>query len=130
MDLQSLHTQFLASFADYMSLWFIPMLYSFVFNFTIQKYLQYQVKNTTFGWISAGSFVVHVLLSWIFMRKINRGIPGAMSLMIISTWLVLIGEFIYVFGGWFPKTWKGFTSAFLDLFPMLKLSISSEVMLC
>ncbi|KAK8690007.1 hypothetical protein V6N13_088712 [Hibiscus sabdariffa] len=121
----------IASAAGCMSLWFIPMLYSFVFNFTIQKYLQCQLKNTIVGWISTGSFVVHVLLSWIFVSKMNWGIPGAMSSMIISTWLVLIGEFIYVFGGWCPKTWKGFTSAsFLDLFPMLKLSISSGVMLC
>ncbi|KAK8589912.1 hypothetical protein V6N13_088716 [Hibiscus sabdariffa] len=121
----------IASAAGYMSLWFIPMLYSFVFNFSIQNYLQCQLKNTIVGWISTGSFVVHVLLSWIFVSKMNWGIPGAMSSMIISTWLVLIGEFIYVFGGWCPKTWKGFTSAsFLDLFPMLKLSISSGVMLC
>ncbi|KAE8660054.1 protein TRANSPARENT TESTA 12-like isoform X2 [Hibiscus syriacus] len=121
----------IASAAGYISLWFIPILYSFVFNFTIQKYLQCQLKNTIVGWISTASFSVHLLLSWIFVSKLNWGIPGAMSSMIISTWLVLIGEFIYVFGGWCPNTWNGFTSAaFLDLFGVLKLSISSGVMLC
>ncbi|KAK8690008.1 hypothetical protein V6N13_088713 [Hibiscus sabdariffa] len=74
----------IASDAGYMSLWFIPMLYSYVLNFTIQKYLQFQLKNTIVGWISVDSFVVHVLLSWIFMSKMNWGIPGAMSSMIIS----------------------------------------------
>ncbi|GMY19998.1 protein DETOXIFICATION 24-like [Fagus crenata] len=54
-----------------------------------------------------------------------------MSAMIISYWLVLIGEFVYVFGGWCPNTWTGFRlAAFKDLLPVLKLSISSGVMLC
>ncbi|XVE62450.1 hypothetical protein DITRI_Ditri06bG0119000 [Diplodiscus trichospermus] len=121
----------IATGAGYISLWFIPMLYFFAFSFTIQKYLQCQLKNMIVGWISAGSFILHVLLSWIFVSKLNWGIPGAMSSMIISNWLVVIGELIYIFGGWCPNTWKGFTFAcFLDLFPVIKLSISSGVMLC
>ncbi|XVF30685.1 hypothetical protein REPUB_Repub16aG0079500 [Reevesia pubescens] len=121
----------IATDAGYISLWFIAMLYFFVFSLTIQKYLQCQLKNMIVGWISAGSFILHVFLSWIFVSKLNWGIPGAMSSMIISSWLVVIGEFIYIFGGWCPNTWKGFTFAsFLDLFPVLKLSISSGVMLC
>ncbi|KAG4121969.1 hypothetical protein ERO13_D11G238100v2 [Gossypium hirsutum] len=121
----------IATAAGYISLWFIPILYFFVFNFTIQKYLQCQLKNMIVGWTSAASFILHVLLSWILVSKLNWGIPGAMSSMIISSWLVVIGELIYVFGGWSPETWKGFTFAcFLDLFPVLKLSISSGVMIC
>ncbi|OMO49393.1 Multi antimicrobial extrusion protein [Corchorus olitorius] len=121
----------IASEAGYFALWFIAMLYSFVFSLTIQKYLQCQLKNMIIGWISAGSFVLHVFLSWIFVSKLNWGIPGAMSSMIISAWLLIFGEFIYILGGWCPKTWKGFTFAcFLDLFPVIKLSISSGVMLC
>lgn len=120
----------IAAEAGTISLWFIGMLYWFVFSFTIQKYLQCQLKNMIVGWISAASFILHVLLSWIFVSKLNWGIPGAMSSMLISNWLVVIGEFIYVFGGWCPDTWKGFTLAcFLDLFPAVKLSISSGVML-
>ncbi|XP_022719939.1 protein DETOXIFICATION 24-like [Durio zibethinus] len=121
----------IATDAGYISLWFIAMLYFFAFSFTIQKYLQCQLKNMIVGWISAGSFILHVFLSWIFVSKLNWGIPGAMSSMIISNWLVVIGEFIYIFGGWCPNTWKGFTFAsFVDLFPIIKLSISSGVMLC
>ncbi|XVF56753.1 hypothetical protein PTKIN_Ptkin06aG0145300 [Pterospermum kingtungense] len=121
----------IATDAGYISLWFIAMLYWFVLSFSIQKYLQCQLKNMIVGWISAASFILHVFLSWIFVSKLNWGIPGAMSSMIISNWLVVIGELIYVFGGWCPDTWKGFTFAcFLDLFPAVKLSISSGVMLC
>ncbi|XP_023904317.1 protein DETOXIFICATION 24 [Quercus suber] len=117
--------------AGYISLWFIPILYYFAFGFSVQKYLQTQLKNKIVGWLSAITFVLHVLLSWIFVSKLNWGIPGAMSAMIISYWLVLIGTFVYVFGGWCPNTWTGFSlAAFQDLLPVLKLSLSSGVMLC
>ncbi|KAK0598933.1 hypothetical protein LWI29_000842 [Acer saccharum] len=62
--------------------------------------------------------------------KLDLGIPGAMGSM-ISSWFIVFGEFVYLFGGWCPNTWTGFsTSAFVDLLPVLKLSISSGVMLC
>ncbi|WCJ27661.1 MATE efflux family protein [Euphorbia peplus] len=117
--------------AGYISYWFIPILYSFCFTFSVQKFLQTQMKNSVVGWLSAASFVVHVLLSWIFVSVLGWGIPGAMSSMIVSNWFVLIGLLVYVFGGWCPHSWKGFSSAaFSDLFPVVKLSISSGVMLC
>ncbi|KAJ4721380.1 Protein DETOXIFICATION [Melia azedarach] len=121
----------IANEAGYISLWFIGILYFFIFSLTIQKYLQAQLKNMILGWLSAVAFVVHVLFSWIFVSKLNLGIPGAMSAMIMSSWLIVIGEFVYLFGGWCPNTWKGFSSAaFIDLIPILKLSISSGVMIC
>ncbi|KAM7277828.1 hypothetical protein ACFE04_004962 [Oxalis oulophora] len=121
----------IANEAGYISLWFIPILYFFVFGFTIQKYLQAQLKNMVVGWLSAVGFVLHIFLSWLFVNVLDLGIPGAMSSMIISTWLIVIGEFIYVFGGWCPHTWTGFSmAAFVDLVPVLKLSISSGIMLC
>ncbi|KAJ0851752.1 hypothetical protein HanRHA438_Chr14g0630541 [Helianthus annuus] len=49
----------------------------------------------------------------------------------ISSWSLVIGEFIYIFRGWCPNSWKGFTfAAFKDLMPLVKLSVSSGVMLC
>ncbi|KAG6642772.1 hypothetical protein CIPAW_09G164400 [Carya illinoinensis] len=116
--------------AGYISLWFIPVLYYFPFIFSIQKYLQAQLKNNVVGLISIGAFILHILLSWLFVIKLNFGIPGAMASMAISFWSVVIGMFIYVFGGWCPNIWRGFTVvAFQDLLPMVKLSISSGVML-
>ncbi|KAH9771036.1 protein DETOXIFICATION 24 [Citrus sinensis] len=121
----------IANRAGDISLWFIGILYFFVFSLTIQKYLQAQLKNMIVGWLSAVAFVVHVALSWIFVSKLNLGIPGAMSAMIIASWFIVIGQFVYLFGGWCPNTWKGFSSAaFADLYPVLKLSISSGVMIC
>jgi MATE family multidrug resistance protein len=119
-----------AEIAGYISFWFIPILYYFPFAFSIQKYLQTQLKNPIVGWLSAFSFVLHVFLSWIFVSELSLGIPGAMGAMIISYWLVLIGMSWYVFGGWCPNTWNGFSiAAFTDLLPILKLSLSSGVML-
>lgn len=120
----------IAEVSGTISIWFIPILYYFLFSLTIQNYLQAQLKNMIVGWLSAFTFVIHVLLSWIFVYKLNLGLPGAMGAMIIASWLTVFGEFVYIFGGSCPDTWKGFTkAAFNDLWPVVKLSISSGVML-
>ncbi|XP_010931489.1 protein DETOXIFICATION 20 [Elaeis guineensis] len=113
------------------ALWFIPIIYSYVFYFTMQMYLQAQLKNVIIAWLACGSFVLHVLASWISVVKLKWGVAGAMGSMVLSSWLPIFGEFVYVFCGWCPETWKGFSlSAFSDLLPIIKLSISSGIMLC
>ncbi|PON66294.1 Multi antimicrobial extrusion protein [Parasponia andersonii] len=113
------------------SIWYLPFLYYFVFSTTIQMYLQAQLKNMIVGWLSTISFVFHVLLSWIFIYKLNWGIVGALGAMNIASWASVIGQFVYIFGGWCPNTWKGFTlAAFSDMWPVIKLSMSSGLMLC
>ncbi|XP_050225045.1 protein DETOXIFICATION 24-like isoform X2 [Mercurialis annua] len=83
------------------------------------------------GWLSAASFALHVILSWIFVSKLNWGIPGAMSALIVSSWSIIIGTMIYITCGWCPNTWNGFSlAAFSDLVPVIKLSISSGIMIC
>jgi MATE family multidrug resistance protein len=116
--------------SEAISLWFIPILYSFIFAFTIQMYLQAQLKNSIIGWLSAASFVLHILLSWIFVNILDFGVNGALGAYTIASWLPIFGEFVYIFGGWCPNSWKGFTiAAFMDLWPVIKLSVSSGVML-
>ncbi|KAK1365898.1 Protein DETOXIFICATION [Heracleum sosnowskyi] len=115
----------------YISLWFIPYVYNFVFSLTIQMYLQAQIKNKLIAWISAFQFILHVPLSWLLVTYFSLGVPGAMSALIISSWFLVIGEFIYIFGGWCPQSWKGFSkAAFLDIIPLVKLSLSSGFMVC
>ncbi|KAL3570336.1 hypothetical protein D5086_027585 [Populus alba] len=117
--------------AGNMSPWFIPYVYYLVFSLTIQMYLQAQLKNKVVGWFSAISFVLHILLSWIFVNKLELGTAGAMGALTISTWSLVIGLLVYIFGGWCPNTWKGFTkAAFADILPVVKLSISSGFMIC
>jgi MATE family multidrug resistance protein len=112
------------------ALWMIGIIYSFVFALTIQMFLQAQLKNLIVGCLSASSFVIHLLLSWVFVEILDLEVAGAMGAYCISSWLMVFGEYVYVFGGWCPDTWKGFTkAAFYDILPVIKLSISSGVML-
>lgn len=120
-----------ANSGGYISLWFIPFVYNFVFSLTIQMYLQAQLKNMVIAWLSIFQFVIHIPLSLLFVHKLNLGVTGAMIALSVSSWILVIGEFVYIFGGWCPYSWKGFTvAAFKDLFPVVKLSISSGVMVC
>ncbi|OMO71052.1 Multi antimicrobial extrusion protein [Corchorus olitorius] len=121
----------LAAAAGSISIWFVPMIYNFVLSMPISMFLQAQLKNLIVGWLSTAPFVFHVLLSWIFVNKFKWGVTGAMAAMNISGWAMVLGQLVYVIGGWCPNTWKGFTkAAFYDLLPVVKLSISSGIMIC
>ncbi|XP_031126151.1 protein DETOXIFICATION 24-like [Ipomoea triloba] len=107
----------IADAAGYVSYWFIPVVYNFVFSLTIQMYLQAQQKNMIIAWLSVAQFVIHIPLSWLLVYQFEFGVPGAMI--------------AHIFGGWCPNTWRGFTmDALKDIFPVVKLSISSGVMVC
>ncbi|KAK1413409.1 hypothetical protein QVD17_35182 [Tagetes erecta] len=121
----------IAKSGGYISLWFIPFVYNFVFSLTIQMFLQAQLKNMVIAWLSIFQFGLHIPLSWLLVYKLGLGLPGAMISLSASSWFLVIGEFIYIFGGWCPYSWKGFTvAAFKDLVPVVKLSLSSGVMVC
>ncbi|XP_047943733.1 protein DETOXIFICATION 24-like [Salvia hispanica] len=121
----------IASASGYISLWFIPLVYNYVFVLTIQMYLQAQQKNIVVAWISVVQITVHVLLSWLFVSYFNWGIPGAMAALNISSVVVSFSGLVYILGGWCPETWTGFSSAaFKDLLPVIRLSVSSGVMVC
>ncbi|XP_071706113.1 protein DETOXIFICATION 24-like [Rutidosis leptorrhynchoides] len=123
--------ELIAKSGGHISLWFIPFIYNFVFSLTIQMYLQAQLKNMIIAWLSALQFAIHIPLSMLFVYKLNMGTVGAMIALSMSSWVLVIGEFIYIFGGWCPNTWKGFTfCAFKDMLPMVKLSVSSGIMVC
>ncbi|KAE8734606.1 hypothetical protein F3Y22_tig00000738pilonHSYRG00048 [Hibiscus syriacus] len=121
----------LAVKAGPISLWFIPTIYSFVVSMTTSMFLQAQLKNLIVGWLSMASFVIHVFLSWVFVIRFKWGVNGAMAAVNMSGWIMVVGQLVYVIGGWCPNTWTGFSNAaFLDMFSILKLSISSGVMIC
>ncbi|KAI3421622.1 CRAL-TRIO domain-containing protein [Psidium guajava] len=113
------------------ALWFIPLVYYYVFLYTTQMFFQSQLKNSIVAWLCTGSFLLHLLLSWIMVSVLDLGVHGAMIALNVSGWSAVIGAFVYIFGGWCCQTWKGFDrAAFGDLVPMIKLSLSSGVMLC
>lgn len=115
--------------AGIFSWWFIPIVYNFVFTLTMQMYLQAQQKNSIVAWISIVQLIVHVPISYLFVYSLDWGVSGAMSALCISSWLGAFAEFGYIMGGWCPQTWSGFsTAAFKDLLPVIKLSVSSGIM--
>lgn len=120
----------IAATAGTLSLWFIPVIFSFIFSFTLQMYLQAQSKNNVIAYFAAVSLSLHVFLSWLMAMKLKLGVVGVMCSMNLAYWIPVFGQFGYVLCGWCSDTWKGFSPlAFKDLCPVFKLSLSSGAML-
>ncbi|WOG98186.1 hypothetical protein DCAR_0417527 [Daucus carota subsp. sativus] len=121
----------IAEVAGTISLWLIPGLFSFMVSYTCQMFLQAQSKNKIIAYLAAFTLVFHVFLSWLLTVKYKFGLSGAMVSTILAFWIPNIGQLVYIFGGWCSETWKGFSMlAFKDLWPIIKLSLSSGVMVC
>ncbi|KAM7274050.1 hypothetical protein ACFE04_028714 [Oxalis oulophora] len=120
----------IADKAGYIALWFIPVLYAYVATFTCQIFLQAQSKNMIITYLAAVSLVIHLFLSWLLTVRYKLGILGAMVSTLLA-YCIPIGQILFVICGWCEETWKGFSVlAFKDLWPVVKLSISSGAMLC
>lgn len=121
----------IAEMAGTIARWSIPVVFSFIPSFTCQMFLQAQSKNMIIAYLAAFSLSIHVLLSWLLTVKYEYGIPGAMISTILAFWIPNIGQLTFVICGGCPETWKGFSFlAFKDLWPIIKLSLSSGAMLC
>ncbi|THG09964.1 hypothetical protein TEA_006280 [Camellia sinensis var. sinensis] len=112
-------------------IWVIPQLFAYALNFPVQKFLQSQSKVwviTVFSIISLG---IHVLLNWVLITKLGNGLLSAAIAGIISWWILVLAQIVYVVSGYFPDAWTGFSLlAFRSLTAFLKLSLASAVMLC
>lgn len=121
----------LASLAGKVSVWFIPLHFSFVFFFPLQRFLQCQLKNAINAYISALALVVHIFVTWLFVSKLQFGLIGTAVTLNFSWWVAAVALFIYVSCGGCPRTWHGFSvEAFAGLWEFVKLSAASGVMLC
>jgi len=120
----------IAQVAEIISIWSIPILFAFIASFTTQMFLQAQSKNVIIAFLAAISIAIHVFLSWLLTIQFKFGITGAMISTILAYWVTNIGQLIFITCGWCPDTWSGFSFlAFKDLWPVVKLSLSSGVML-
>ncbi|XP_050224713.1 protein DETOXIFICATION 21-like [Mercurialis annua] len=121
----------IAEVSGKISLWLIPVVFSFILSFTCQMFLQAQSKNMIIAYLAAFSLTIHVTLSWLLTVKYQFGIPGAMTSTILAYWIPNLGQLMFVTCGGCRDTWKGFSFlAFKDLLPIIKLSLSSGAMLC
>lgn len=119
-----------AELSGYVSLWMIPLHFSFAFLFPLQRFLQCQLKNSVIAWVSLVAFIVHLSISWLFVYGLKLGVVGTAVTLNISWWVLVLGLFGYTVCGGCPVTWSGFSiEAFSGLWDFLKLSTSSGVML-
>lgn len=112
------------------TLWLIPLHFSFAFQFPLQRFLQCQLKTFAIAWVSLVGLVVNVVTSWVFIYVLDLGVVGAAVALDISWWVLVIGMYGYMVCGGCPLTWTGFSmEAFSGLWEFVKLSAASGVML-
>ncbi|KAK7351209.1 hypothetical protein VNO77_10490 [Canavalia gladiata] len=115
--------------AGLVAIWLIPFHLSFPFQFTLQRFLQCQLKTGIIAWISGGALAVHVLVSWVFVEKMRIGIVGTALTIAFSWWLSVFGLLLYTLFGGCPHSWTGFSAqAFVGLWDFFKLSFASGLM--
>ncbi|KAL3735093.1 hypothetical protein ACJRO7_024267 [Eucalyptus globulus] len=68
------------------AIWLIPFHLCFPFQFTLQRFLQSQLKTAVIVWVSGGSLALHMLISWLFVYKLRVGLVGT-ALTIDFSWL-------------------------------------------
>ncbi|RDX86449.1 Protein DETOXIFICATION 27, partial [Mucuna pruriens] len=116
--------------AGLVAVWLIPLHLSFPFQFTLQRFLQCQLKTAVIAWVSGVALAVHVLVTWVFVYRMRIGIVGAALSIGFSWWLSVLGMLGYALFGGCPHSWTGFSAeAFIGLWEFFKLSLASGIML-
>ncbi|KAJ1424718.1 Multi antimicrobial extrusion protein [Sesbania bispinosa] len=116
--------------AGLVAIWLIPFHLSFPFQFTLQRFLQFQLKTAVIAWVSGGALAIHVLVSWVFVYKMRIGIVGTALTIDFSWWISVMAMLGYILFGGCPHSWTGFSAeAFVGLWDFFKLSLASGVML-
>nr|XP_043607363.1 protein DETOXIFICATION 26-like isoform X4 [Erigeron canadensis] len=119
-----------AELAGTVAVWLIPMHMSFVFQFSLVRFLQGQLKTSVIGWVSGLALVIHLLLNWFFAKYYTIGVVGAAIMLDFSWWVSVLGLFLYAVCGGCRESWYGFSmEAFSGLWDFFKLSAASSVML-
>ncbi|KAK4734576.1 hypothetical protein R3W88_008837 [Solanum pinnatisectum] len=107
----------------------IPELFSLSITIPTTKFLQAQSKVGVLAWIGFVALLLHALLLWLFIYVFNWGLTGAAISLNLVCWINALAQFAYVVfrckDGWKGWSW----SAFDDMWPFVKLSIESALML-
>ncbi|KAJ7953543.1 Protein DETOXIFICATION [Quillaja saponaria] len=120
-----------AELSGIVTMWMIPLHFSFAFQFPLQRFLQSQLKTAVIAWVSLVALIVHVIICWLFVYKFQLGVIGTAATINFSWWVLVFGLLGYTVCGGCPLTWTGFSmEAFSGLWEFVKLSAASGVMLC
>ncbi|KAK8529398.1 hypothetical protein V6N12_060180 [Hibiscus sabdariffa] len=124
-------TESISKAAGIFSIWMIPELFAYAFNFTMAKFLQAQSKMVAMALISGVALVLHVVLSWLLMLKLGWGLMGAAIVLNMSWIFIDVGQFLYIISGTCGRAWTGFSwKAFQNLWGFVRLSLASAIMIC
>ncbi|KAF5464092.1 hypothetical protein F2P56_014200 [Juglans regia] len=120
-----------AELSGIVSLWMIPLHFSFAFQFPLQRFLQSQLKTGVIAWVTLAALLVHVIVSWLLVYGLHLGVVGTAITINFSWWVLVFGLLGYTVCGGCPLTWTGFSiEAFSGLWEFVKLSAASGLMLC
>ncbi|KAI3820249.1 hypothetical protein L1987_07793 [Smallanthus sonchifolius] len=75
-----------AELAGTVATWLIPMHMSFVYQFSLVRFLQCQLKTAVIGWVSGLALAFHLFVNWYFVYKYKMGVVGAAIVLDVS-WL-------------------------------------------
>ncbi|KAK6120004.1 hypothetical protein DH2020_046244 [Rehmannia glutinosa] len=84
-----------AELSGVVAMCFIPLHFSFAIQFPLQRFLQCQLKNSVIAWVNFGALLVHILLNWLVVYKLQLGVVGTAISLSLSYWLIVFGLFLY-----------------------------------
>ncbi|XP_027923249.1 protein DETOXIFICATION 16-like [Vigna unguiculata] len=121
-----------AALAQLYARYLIPSLSANALLRCITKFLQTQ--NIVFPMVLATGLtsLLHLLLCWLFIQKLDYGIKGSAIAICISNWFNTIIFALYIrFSPSCKQTWTGFSKESLHNIPkFLRLAFPSAVMVC
>ncbi|KAG7543705.1 Multi antimicrobial extrusion protein [Arabidopsis thaliana x Arabidopsis arenosa] len=124
-------TPAISSATGIFSIYMIPQIFAYTVNFPTAKFLQSQSKIMVMAAISAVALVLHVLLTWFVMGRLQWGMAGLAVVLNASWWFIDVAQLVYIFSGTCGEAWSGFSwEAFHNLWSFVRLSLASAVMLC
>lgn len=98
-----------AELSGVVAVWMIPLHFSFEVQFSLQIFLQSQLKTRVIAWVSLVGLVVNASSSWLFVSVLDFGVIGAAVVLDISWWVLVFGLYGYAAFGGCPLTWTGFS---------------------
>ncbi|GAB2271731.1 Protein DETOXIFICATION 34 [Dionaea muscipula] len=120
----------IAQLAGTFAIQIIPQMFSLAINFPTQKFLQAQSKVGIMAWIGFVALVLHILMLYFFIEVFGWGTAGAAAAYSISAWGIAVAQVVYIVG-WCRDAWTGLSwLALQDLWPFVRLSVASAVMIC
>ncbi|KAH7662910.1 Multi antimicrobial extrusion protein [Dioscorea alata] len=119
----------IAFLAGRFALLILPHQFAMAISYPCQKFLLTQSKVLPLAFIAFISLALHLCALWFFTSVLELGSTGAAIAFDVSSCAMALFQVIYIMF-WCKDAWNGFSwFAFKDLWPFMKLSLSSAFML-